>query len=78
MIEIGEKPILSHIMKIYSCHGFNDFFICLGYKGYVIKEYIANCFLHESDVTLVSETGTNGLSMWYCPPMISIAVNWQR
>lgn len=51
MIEIGEKPILWHIMKIYSHYGFNDFIICLGYKGYLIKEYFANYYLHESDVT---------------------------
>lgn len=51
MIEIGGKPILWHIMKIYSAHGINDFIICLGYKGYVIKEYFANYFLHMSDVT---------------------------
>ncbi|MGG2084578.1 glucose-1-phosphate cytidylyltransferase [Lysinibacillus pakistanensis] len=51
MIEIGGKPILWHIMKIYSRYGFNDFIICLGYKGYVIKEYFAHYFLHESDVT---------------------------
>lgn len=51
MIEIGNKPILWHIMKIYSTHGINDFVICSGYKGYVIKEYFANYFLHQSDVT---------------------------
>lgn len=51
MIEIGGKPILWHIMKIYSHHGINDFVICCGYKGYVIKEYFANYFLHMSDVT---------------------------
>ena len=51
MIEIGERPILWHIMKIYSHFGFNDFIICLGYKGYSIKEYFAHYFLHESDVT---------------------------
>ena len=51
MIEIGGQPILWHIMKIYSAHGINDFVICLGYKGYVIKEYFANYFLHMSDVT---------------------------
>jgi glucose-1-phosphate cytidylyltransferase len=51
MIEIGEKPILWHIMKIYSHYGFNDFIICLGYKGYLIKEYFAHYFLHESDIT---------------------------
>lgn len=52
MVEIGGKPILWHIMKIYSAHGINDFVICLGYKGYVIKEYFANYFLHMSDVTI--------------------------
>ena len=52
MVEIGGKPILWHIMKIYSTYGFNDFVICLGYKGYVIKEYFANYFLHNSDVTI--------------------------
>jgi len=51
MIEIGGRPILWHIMKIYSHFGFNDFVICLGYKGYYIKEYFAHYFLHESDVT---------------------------
>ena len=51
MIEIGGKPILWHIMKMYSQHGVNDFIICLGYKGYVIKEYFSNYFLHMSDVT---------------------------
>jgi glucose-1-phosphate cytidylyltransferase len=51
MIEIGGKPILWHIMKLYSAHGVNDFVICCGYKGYIIKEYFANYFLHMSDVT---------------------------
>ena len=51
MIEIGGKPVLWHIMKLYSSHGVNDFIICCGYKGYVIKEYFANYFLHMSDVT---------------------------
>jgi len=51
MIEIGGKPILWHIMKMYSAHGINDFIVCCGYKGYVIKEYFANYFLHMSDVT---------------------------
>lgn len=55
MIEIGGKPILWHIMKIYSHHGVNDFVICLGYKGYIIKEYFANYFLHMSDVTFDME-----------------------
>ncbi|HXD52368.1 MAG TPA: glucose-1-phosphate cytidylyltransferase, partial [Burkholderiales bacterium] len=51
MIEIGGKPMLWHIMKIYSAHGINDFIVCCGYKGYIIKEYFANYFLHMSDVT---------------------------
>ena len=51
MIEIGGKPILWHIMKLYSAHGVNDFVICCGYRGYIIKEYFANYFLHMSDVT---------------------------
>jgi len=51
MIEIGGKPIIWHILKIYSAHGINDFVVCLGYKGYVVKEYFANYFLHTSDVT---------------------------
>ncbi len=51
MIEIGGKPLLWHIMKIYSTHGISDFVICLGYKGYMIKEYFANYFLHTSDIT---------------------------
>lgn len=51
MIEIGGKPILWHIMKMYSSHGINDFIVCCGYKGYIIKEYFANYFLHMSDVT---------------------------
>ena len=52
MVEIGEYPILWHIMKIYAHYGYNDFIICLGYKGYVIKEYFANYYLHNSDFTL--------------------------
>jgi len=51
MVEIGGRPILWHIMKCYSAHGFRDFVICLGYKGYMVKEYFANYFLHMSDVT---------------------------
>lgn len=52
MVEIGGMPILWHIMKIYSAHGFNEFIVCLGYKGYVVKEYFTNYFLHKSDVTI--------------------------
>ena len=51
MVDIGSKPILWHILKLYSNHGITEFVICLGYKGYVIKEYFANYFLHSSDVT---------------------------
>ncbi|MDR1267011.1 MAG: glucose-1-phosphate cytidylyltransferase [Holosporales bacterium] len=51
MVEVGGRPVLWHIMKIYSAHGVNDFIVCCGYKGYVIKEYFANYFLHMSDVT---------------------------
>jgi glucose-1-phosphate cytidylyltransferase len=56
MAEIGEKPILWHIMKIYSHYGFNEFIICLGYKGYMIKEYFSNYFLHNCDVTFDMRT----------------------
>jgi len=52
MVEIGGRPILWHIMKIYSHYGYNDFIICCGYKGYMIKEYFANYFLHQADVTI--------------------------
>jgi glucose-1-phosphate cytidylyltransferase len=58
MVEIGGMPILWHIMKSYSAHGINDFIICCGYKGYVIKEYFANYFLHQSDVTFDMRSNT--------------------
>jgi len=58
MVEIGGKPILWHIMKMYSAYGINDFVICCGYKGYVIKEYFANYFLHQSDVTFDMKTNS--------------------
>jgi len=58
MVEIGGKPILWHIMKIYSHFGYNEFIICLGYKGYLIKEYFANYFRHESDITIDFKTNT--------------------
>ena len=51
MVEIGGKPMIWHIMKIYSAHGVNDFVICCGYKGYMIKEYFANYFIHVTDLT---------------------------
>ena len=58
MVEIGGKPILWHIMKIYSTYGFNEFVVLLGYKGYYIKEYFANYFLHQSDVTIDMSNGS--------------------
>ena len=61
MVEIGGKPILWHIMKLYSQHGFNDFVVLLGYKGYVIKEFFANYFLHQSDVTI--DLSTNAVEV---------------
>ncbi|UEG54942.1 glucose-1-phosphate cytidylyltransferase [Mucilaginibacter daejeonensis] len=61
MVEIGGMPILWHIMKIYSTYGYNEFIVCLGYKGYVIKEYFANYFLHKSDVTI--DLTSNSLSV---------------
>jgi len=57
MVEIGGYPIIQHIMKIYSTYGYNDFIVCLGYKGYLIKEYFANYFLHMSNVTFNLKTG---------------------
>ncbi len=58
MVQIGGKPIIWHIMKIYSYYGFNEFIVCLGYKGYVIKEYFANYFLHMADVTIDLKTNS--------------------
>ena len=63
MVEIGGKPILWHIMKIYSHYGFNDFIICLGYKGYFVKEYFINYYLYNSDITV--ELGSNNLEVHY-------------
>lgn len=57
MVEIGGQPILWHIMKMYSAHGLNDFIVCLGYRGYIIKEYFANYALHMSDVTFNMRSG---------------------
>jgi glucose-1-phosphate cytidylyltransferase len=69
MVEIGDHPILWHIMKIYAYHGINDFIICLGYKGHIIKEYFANYTLHKCDVTFDFRTGnmemlSNGSEPW--------------
>jgi glucose-1-phosphate cytidylyltransferase len=68
MIEIGGMPVLWHILKIYSHHGINDFIICLGYKGYVIKEYFANYFLHMSDVTIDLSTNTLAVHQKHAEP----------
>lgn len=68
MIEIGGKPILWHIMKMYSSHGINDFIICLGYKGYVIKEYFSNYFLHMSDVTFCMRDNSVEVHQKYAEP----------
>lgn len=57
MIEIGGYPLLWHIMKLFSFYGFNDFIICLGYRGYMIKEYFANYIMHNSDLTIDMATG---------------------
>ena len=64
MIEIGSSPILWHIMKYYSYYGFDDFIILLGYKGYVIKEYFSNYFIHNSNVTLDLKTN-NSFNTYY-------------
>jgi glucose-1-phosphate cytidylyltransferase len=68
MIEIGGKPILWHIMKMYSHYGINDFIICLGYKGYVIKEYFSNYFLHMSDVTFCMRDNTTEIHQKFAEP----------
>ena len=68
MVEIGGKPILWHIMRIYSHHGINDFIICCGYKGYVIKEYFANYFLHMSDVTFDMQHNKMEVHQRYAEP----------
>ncbi|WP_298439789.1 glucose-1-phosphate cytidylyltransferase [Geobacter sp.] len=68
MVEIGGKPILWHIMKIYSHFGYNDFVICLGFKGYMIKEYFSNYFLHMSDVTFDMRNNTMEVHQQYAEP----------
>jgi glucose-1-phosphate cytidylyltransferase len=68
MIEVGGKPILWHIMKMYSNYGINDFIICLGYKGYVIKEYFSNYFLHMSDVTFCMRENTVEIHQKFAEP----------
>lgn len=68
MVEVGSKPILWHIMKIYSHYGYNDFIVCLGFKGYLIKEYFSNYFLHMSDVTFDMEKNTMEVHQRYVEP----------
>jgi len=68
MVEIGGKPVLWHILKLYSHHGINDFIVCLGYKGYVIKEYFANYFLHMSDVTFDLAQNRMEVRQRHCEP----------
>ena len=68
MIEIGGRPILWHIMKIYSSHGINDFIICCGYKGYLVKEYFANYFLHMSDITFDMQNNKMRVHKKYADP----------
>lgn len=68
MVEIGGMPILWHIMKIYSAYGINEFIICCGYKGYMIKEYFANYFLHMSDVTFVMQNNEMHVHQKYVEP----------
>lgn len=68
MVEIGGKPIIWHIMKIYSAFGINDFIICLGYKGYIIKEYFVNYFLHMSDVTIDMKNNTTHVHQNFAEP----------
>lgn len=81
MVEIGDKPILWHIMKIYSHFGCNDFIICLGYKGHMIKEYFANYFIHNSDLTI--DLGKNHIEVHNsnCEPwkvtLVNIGLNTQ-
>src|SRR3989344_1895170 len=68
MVEIGGKPVLWHIMKIYSTFGIHDFIICLGFKGYIIKEYFANYFLHTSDITFDMKQNKMSIHQNYAEP----------
>lgn len=75
MVEIGGYPILWHIMKIYSYHGINEFIICLGYKGYLIKEYFLNYLLHQSDVTIDMKENTTYIHNNNCEPWKVTLIN---
>ncbi|AKJ30998.1 glucose-1-phosphate cytidylyltransferase [Caldimonas brevitalea] len=68
MVEVGGRPVLWHILKLYSHHGINDFIVCLGYKGYVVKEYFANYFLHMSDVTFDLANNRMEVCHRHCEP----------
>ena len=73
MVEVGGMPIIWHIMKIYSAHGINEFIVCLGYKGYMLKEYFANYFLHTADVTIdLSKTAIEVHQNWSEPWRITL------
>jgi len=75
MVEIGGKPILWHIMKVYSHYGINEFIICLGYKGYLVKEYFANYFLHMSDVTFDMQNNQMEVHSNYAEPWKVTLIN---
>ena len=75
MVEIGGKPILWHIMKMYSFHGINDFIVCLGYKGYVVKEYFANYYRHMSDLTINLQNNDVEIHNNYAEPWRVTLVN---
>ena len=75
MIEVGGKPLLWHIMKMYSKHGINDFIICCGYKGYIIKEYFSNYFLHQSDITFCMKKNTTEIHEERVEPWTVTLVN---
>ena len=75
MVEIGGKPILWHIMKIYSAYGINEFIICLGYKGYLVKEYFANYFLHMSDITFNMQQNAMSVHQNYAEPWVVTLVD---
>ncbi len=75
MVEIGGKPILWHIMKLYSAHNINEFIICLGYKGYLIKEYFINYFYHMSDVTIDIKNNTTEIHHNYSEPWLITLVD---
>ena len=78
MVEIGGMPIFWHVMKIYAHHGIEDFVVCLGYKGYMIKEYFSNYFLHSSDVTIDARTNRSHVSQHPCRTLADHAGRHRR